>query len=120
MPINTRRLFSESLTIVLSVLFALFINEWRTNYNENKRTQIILENIKQEMQENQALTKQLLTYHSLVKRNIENTLDQDSLEACFFSDGDFNFSKAAPEGIIQKDYKNIAWEVPKKKTYPAG
>jgi len=114
MPINTRKLFSESLTIILSVLFALFINEWRNSYNENKRTQVILENIKQEMQENQALTKQLFDYHSTVRHTIKNALDQDSLEASFFSDGVFDLSKAAPNGIIQKHYKNIAWEVAKE------
>lgn len=113
-PINARKLVSESLIIVLSVLFALFINEWRNTYNENKQTQIILENIQQEMQENNELTSSLLAYHSSVLQRVQNAHAQDSLELLFFSENTFDISIAAPYGIIQKDYKNIAWEVAKE------
>jgi len=113
LKVNSWKILSESLVIILSVLFALFINEWRNNYNENKRTQVILENIRQEMLENQALTKNLYAYHSLVKSNILNTLDGDSLETVFFPGPTFELSSVAPRGIIQKDYKDIAWEVAK-------
>ena len=114
LKLNYWKILSESGVIILSVLFALFINEWRNTYNENKQTQIILENIQQEMQENNELTSSLLAYHSLVLQRMQNALAQDSLEHLFFQTNTFDLSIAAPNGIIQKNYKNIAWEVAKE------
>lgn len=109
--INGRKLLTESFTIIVSVLFAFFINEWRNNYKENQRTEVILENIKKEMNDNLAITKYYVDYHNEIEKNIDKILANDTLINRCISNDEFNFYEVAPNGIIQKTQKNIAWEV---------
>lgn len=108
------KLFSESLLIIFSILFALLINEWRNNYKENKRTKTLLQNIRGEITSNQQLVQDLIVYHDSVLDNISDALETDSLEASFFSNLYFEIFNVAPKGIIQGKINNIAWEVAKE------
>ncbi len=100
--------------IIFSVLFALFVNEWRNNVNERKQTAVILNNIEQELQRNQAIAQEFYTYHEEVLLNMRQIYEQDSLSEKFLGNGRFEIFEVAPRGVYQKAYKNIAWEVAKE------
>ena len=108
------KIILESVMIIFSVLFALFINEWRSVVKENNRTEIILENIEAELLENQAIAKEFLEYHKTVRAKISEVYDKDSLEVYFYPEANFEFLKVAPYGVIQKEFKDIGWEVGKQ------
>ncbi|MFS4466981.1 hypothetical protein [Maribacter sp. 2210JD10-5] len=107
------KLLSESALIVFSVLLALFISEWRNDYNENKQTQVIIKNIREEISENQKFLETYIPYHEQVKKRINQAYVQDSLETTFFSDKSFDISNVAPNGILQDRLNNIVWTVAK-------
>ena len=108
------KLLSESGMIILSVLLALFINEWRNNYNENVQTQKIISNLKAEIKTNQKFVQKLYPYHHEVEKRIDQAIEGDSLNAVFWSDYGFNISKVAPQGIIQGKISDIAWTIAKE------
>lgn len=105
------KILKDALLIIVSVLFALFINEWRSNINKKKETKIILENINQELENNLKSAKQLRLYHLEVRDNLFRAYEKDSLMATFFDDFLFTIYKIAPKGILQEDFSSIAWEV---------
>lgn len=105
--------------IIFSVLFALFINEWRSNVNENYRTETILNNLQLEIKTNHTVLKELLTYHDSVQKNIGRGFEQDSIEQVFFPEGKFSIYKIAPNGVIQDYINDIAWEVSKQENISA-
>lgn len=105
------KFLTDAILIIISVLFALFINEWRENINTKKETKIILKNIQLELESNLESAKQLRTYHLKVRENLINAYEKDSLVNVFFDDFLFNIYTIAPKGILQEDFSNIAWEV---------
>lgn len=109
-----KRLFADALIIILSVLLALFLNEWRSNIKENRKTNEILENIKLEIDDNHKLADELQEYHTQVLVNIRNLKKQGQLADSLFYEGRFQYLKFAPEGVIQEDFSDIAWEVAKQ------
>lgn len=101
----------DALLIVISVLFALFINEWRSNINKNNETEVILNNIELELKNNLESAKRLRKYHKKIRDNIYKAYESDSLESTFFDEQVFSIYKVAPNGLLQEDFGNIAWEV---------
>ncbi len=103
----------DSGMIIFSVLIALFINEWRSHYREQVKTNQILENIKGEIKINQKFILKLVAYHEVVRENIRQAHDKDSVEQIFFPNVSFDIFEVAPKGIIQGQLNNIAWTVAK-------
>ncbi|WP_018126617.1 hypothetical protein [Balneola vulgaris] len=101
----------DSLLIVLSVLFALFINEWNTERNQRNETTKMMENIQTEITQNQVLLDSLIPYHESVLLNIQQAAMADSIESTFFSSGYFEINAVAPKGIIQGNLQRIAWTI---------
>ena len=108
------KFFSESLMIVISVLFALFLNEWRNNYNEEQRTLKLLENLKTEISANLSVLEKLVPYHEMVADKIAIAYDSSRLEEYFFNSYYFQTKHVAPKGIIQSNLYDIAWTVAKQ------
>jgi len=108
---SLKTVFYEFTLIVFSVLFALFINEMRNNYNEKRNTQTLIDNIKLELQTNKVLATELSAYHKNCLKRMRDAYNQDSLETAFFEDEVFEIGNVAPKGIIQDDFKHIAWDV---------
>jgi len=108
---NFKKAFYEFTLIVFSVLFALFINEMRNNFIEKKNTQTLIENIKLEIKTNKEFASDLSAYHKNCLKRIRNAYNQDSLESVFFEAEVFEIGTVAPSGIIQGDFKHIAWDV---------
>lgn len=100
--------------IVLSVLLALFINEWKSNRNDLRNTNIMMTNISAEIKSNQILVEELLPYHKSVLENIQAAALNDSLFATFLRNGYFELNSIAPRGVKQGDFQNIAWLIAKE------
>ncbi len=111
---NIKQLLRESIVIIFSVLFALFVNEWRGTVNQEKHTQIILNNIIHELQDNERIAIQLTSYHEEVLQNLMDLSQQDSIEEKLFSGLYFQTNKVAPLGIMREGFNDIAWQVAKE------
>ena len=104
-----RKVVLEAFMIVLSVLLALFINEWKSNKNEERNTKLMMEHISAELVNNQKLVEELIPYHVSVLKKIQTAAFQDSLTYLFLRNGYFELSAIAPKGVIQGEFQNIAW-----------
>ena len=111
-----KKTLGDSIMIIFSVLFALFINEWRGNINDKKRTRVLMENIRLELLENKAVSKEYYKYHGQVRDSIDVIFEADKLDSLYYPDYGFNIFKVAPNGIIQETYQDIAWEVGKQES----
>ena len=100
--------------IVLSVLLALFINEWKSNRNEQKNTNIVMNNISTEITINKNLIENHLPYHKSVLEKIQVAAYKDSLSSVFLKNGYFELNSVAPKGVKQGDLHNIAWLIAKE------
>ena len=110
-----RKFFSESILIIFSVLFALFINKCQSDSQEASRTDTILLNIRKEMEQNQIATKNLIDYHGSVLTKLKKA-PSDSLEHIFFRGNRFLIydNNIAPLGVTQEVFKDIAWQAAKQ------
>ncbi|MCE2496827.1 MAG: hypothetical protein J4F31_09675 [Flavobacteriales bacterium] len=108
-----RGILGESAVIVFSVLLALFANEWRSNVNERRATDVILNNILFELRENHDIAFKAHEYHLSVLDTLQRLyveLAEDSLFNGFY----FNDFKLMPQGVMQKGLNDIAWTVAKE------
>lgn len=112
--LSWKKIFLEAFMIVLSVLLALFINQWNSNRNEAHNTEVMIRNIESEIQSNKKLLGQLIPYHKRVFERIQLAAMNDSLEETFLKDGYFNLSTVAPRGVKQGEFQNIAWTIAKE------
>lgn len=111
---NWKKILLEAGMIVLSILLALFINEWRSDYNDRLETNKMLSNIIEEMDSNQVFIDNLISYHTVVLEKIQQAALNDSLESTFLKNGYFEIGGVAPKGIKQGDLHSIAWIVAKE------
>ncbi len=107
------KILSESVMIIFSVLIALFINEWRNNYNQQLKTYQIIKNIEEELSVNQVLIAEQIIYHQKVKDKIEDVYRQNVIDQIFFPHSRFRIDEVAPNGLIQERLSDIAWTVAK-------
>lgn len=75
----------EAVLIVLSVLLALAVNEWRQDRKDQALAQRALETLRREMQANQEEVKQKLAYHKEAYERVNDQPEQGgiSLRAAF-------------------------------------
>ncbi len=109
-----KKIAIDSLMIIFSVLFALFINKWSDSNKERKVTEDMLQSIKLELEENKDIAESLMKYHKSVYDTIGYIFEKDSLESYFFPYDYFHLFKAAPDGVSQQTLKWIAWDVAKQ------
>ena len=99
---------------MFSVLLALFIDEWKTNYNEEVETKKMLENIKLEITKNQKFVKNAISYQDSILQRTAKIVEQDSIEEKLYSATyGFMIRDIAPNGISQGRIYDIAWTVAK-------
>ncbi|WP_420552614.1 hypothetical protein [Tenacibaculum aiptasiae] len=104
----------ESAMIIFSVFIALFINEWKNEKNEAKRTELIVQNIESEIQNNRKIIQNIIGYHEKIMNNISQPDNKQILEQKFFKNAYFSIGEIAPKGIIQEHFQDIAWAVAKE------
>lgn len=112
--LSWKKILLEALMIVLSVLLALFINEWKSNKNEQKETNIMMDNLLAEIKNNKDLLERLVPYHKAVFEKVQQTAMNDSLATTFLKNGYFEWSSVAPRGVKQGDFQSIAWSIAKE------
>lgn len=109
-----KKIVLEALMIVLSVLLALFINEWNNTKNEQNETDVMMKHIIAEMGDNKAFIEKLLPYQKSVFEKIQEVAMGDSLAATFLKNGYFEMYEIAPRGVIQGEIQSIAWSIAKE------
>jgi hypothetical protein len=114
-----KRLIADAFIIILSVLLALFLNEWRSNIKENKKTKKALEYVKLEIKDNYEIAKKVKIYHQKVLQNIREIQEFEKPQDSLFSQGKFLYNILAPNGVIQDDFSDIAWDVAKQENISA-
>ena len=109
-----KKILFDSGMIMFSVLLALFIDEWKTNYNEEVETKKMLENIKLEITKNQKFVKNAISYQDSILQRTAKIVEQDSIEEKLYSATyGFMIRDIAPNGISQGRIYDIAWTVAK-------
>lgn len=108
------KFFAESFMIMVSVLFALFLNQWSNEHNQAERTEKLLENLKEEITLNYLVLKKVIPYHQKFAEGIAVAYDSNRLEETFYDSYFFYTRQVAPKGIIQDHLHNIAWTVAKQ------
>ena len=83
--INFNKLLFEFISVSFAVTFALFVNQWREDYNNQKLAQNSLRNIKEELLENKETLEELLSIHEAHLEKIDSLMllevevDEDSI-----------------------------------------
>ncbi len=111
-----KKYLAESLLIVFSVLFALFINNMAEDRQTNKRRNIALESIKKELQRNSGVIQHWKSNHAEMLTRIEAVVDgdRDSLLR-ELSQSDFLDLSLITGGqsLVDAFITNTAWETAK-------
>ena len=103
----------EALLIIFSVILALVLNEYRNNLQVEKDLDIILSNVKTEIQSNNSTIEDLVVYHKKSIAEIDQMLASDSAIDASTSDYGFDLFKVMPQGVFPTSLNNSAWEVAK-------
>ena len=104
----------ESVMIIFSVFIALFINEWRNDNNETKRTALIVQNVESEIQKNREIIKSTIEYHRDVMNRLGQLGGKEVIEQKFSNNFHLILRDIAPRGILQEQLQDIAWAVAKE------
>ena len=109
---DKRRYLYEGALIVLSVLLALFLNELRNTWQESRRTEEIIENLRNEITKNKETVEVHYRYLTLVLNNIDSALVNEDYQSELVATAEnyFNIQAVAPEGVFNAGFiDEIAW-----------
>jgi len=107
---NLLKLLIDSGLIIFSVLFALFINEYRNSIHDDKLKYIALLNVKNELQSNLEVVNDWLPYHKEVLKNFQSAIENDSINQSVKTKEGIDFRKIMPRGVVQSLINNTSWE----------
>jgi len=113
MPAGIKKYLAESVLIVFSVLFALFINQQFDEYQTHKRKNEALESIRKELYRNQAIVSSWKDKHQAILVRIASVLDgeNDSLEQALLQEKHLDIGLLTnQESIIDAVLTSTAWE----------
>jgi hypothetical protein len=111
---NWKEYFGESLLIVFSVVLALVLTEVINNLNEEKRTNEVLHQLREELIENKKAEEIQLAYHRQVLTNIDSALHNPSFAQRFIHNDTLDLDVIAPHGVLRRDLNDVAWQVAKQ------
>lgn len=111
---NFLRFLFETLLIVLSLLLALFLNEYRNQLNERKLTRTYIERLQQELTSNQEIIAKTIPYHKEVFANVREAYQSDSIRKVLYANGRLQLKQLAPRGLVQSIPSSVAWEITKQ------
>ncbi len=110
---NLKKYFAESLLIVFSVLFALFINKLFDDYKTNEKKTTALESIEKELYRNSAILGDWKEHHIKIRNRIteivegqNDSLKTELLKYEFLNIGVLTNNKSLIDDILT----NTAWE----------
>lgn len=97
--------------IVVSVLLAFILNEWRTEYREQRDTNATLDNIHTEIERNKVIADTLYAYHLKSHNRLRDSLQSDFFIKKISKGVVPDFYSFFPKGIIQDHISTIAYEI---------
>lgn len=103
----------ESFLIIFSVVLALFLTEYINSRNDRKETAELLRNIKEELINNRKAEQDLYTYQKKILRNIDSALNSKTFRQKIISNDEFHLNYIAPEGVVNRDLSEVAWDIAK-------
>jgi len=104
----------ESALIIFSVVLALILTELINKFHEDRQTNEILKNLREEIATNERLETKQYAYHLQVIRNIDSALSYPDYQKKVFANGILDFDLIAPKGALLHDLNNVAWQVAKQ------
>jgi len=111
--VNLKKYFAESLLIIFSVLFALFINKLFDDHKTEQRRQIALESIQKELNRNNAILTEWKTHHTVIRDRIVALVDQknDSLKNILLASSYLDLGLLYDQqSLINDILSDTAWE----------
>jgi hypothetical protein len=103
----------ESMLIIFSVLLALVLTEYFNKLHDKTETKELLDNVRAELIRNKQLELQQYTYQKNILKAIDSALKTPSFQKKILSNGEFHLNYIAPEGVVNRDLGEVAWEVAK-------
>ncbi|NNJ89502.1 MAG: hypothetical protein HKP53_08870 [Eudoraea sp.] len=110
---NLKKYLAESVLIVFSVLFALFINKLFDDHKTEERKQIALESIQKEIIRNNAILTEWKTHHIAMRDRIKSLVDQknDSLKNVLLASKYLDLGLLSDQqSLINDILSDTAWE----------
>jgi hypothetical protein len=111
-----KKFLLDGLLIVLSVLFALFINKTAEAIKTSNETELALQRIQSEMTKNKVIISDLVIVHMETLKNIERILGDknDSLRQVFIKSSYLDFVPVTNNRYVIRDFvSSTAWEAAK-------
>ena len=108
-----KKYLGESILIIFSVLFALFIDQQVVNWQIAKKKRVALESIRQELYRNQAIVSAWKAKHIAIRDRIGSVLDgkNDSLKVALQAEKYLNlYLLTNNESLIDALLTDTAWE----------
>lgn len=107
--LDWQKLLFESFLIVLSILFALLINEWRKGQEQAAQHDKALAMVLKELQHNRDELKKVMPYHQKVKVELDSILKHTSLQVLLEQPVRQYLGDVAPRGIFPPELQTTAW-----------
>lgn len=101
----------ESLLIVFSVLFALFLTEYFSKLHDRENTRSVLRNISLELKSNKKAIQAMQDYNLHVLNKIDSALSDKKLMDEIVVNDQFHLDKIAPMGVQFGDLDSEAWTI---------
>ncbi|KAA3656728.1 MAG: hypothetical protein DWQ10_14800 [Calditrichaeota bacterium] len=96
--------------IVFSVLLALGLNEYRSNYKDKLQKTQALKKIENELQTNLEIVEELEPYHNEVLQNIRDAIKSNTNLERFFTGNRNDLARLMPRGILWRLIDDTAWD----------
>jgi hypothetical protein len=110
---NLKKYIAESLLIVFSVLFALFINKLFDDHKTEQRKQIALESIQKELNRNNDILTEWKTHHIAIRDRITALVEKqnDSLKNILLASSYLDLGLLSDQqSLINDILSDTAWE----------
>lgn len=111
-----KRYFAEMMLIIISVLLAFILSEFRNDYNEKKKLITSLEFIKDEITQNQIYVNEIITAHKRIINTIDSLLVNEKYNEIYSTENGFTFYNIYPGSFFTQLLSNDAWNIANNNT----
>jgi len=103
----------QALIIIFSVLFALFLNEYRGNQKAERELDKIVFNIKSEVAGNSEVLKEVIPYHNNILLKLNSVIANPDYLKSIMTPAGVNLREIVKNDILQKIVVKAAWDTAK-------
>ncbi len=101
--------FIQTILIIISVLLAFILNEYRENLREDQVRDMALQEVKIEIESNLETLERWLPYHETLHKRIGETISNGDFQNNLLSDEHTDFSSLFDQGIFRELLSQNAW-----------